>query len=257
MISTNITALNAISNGVPKHPVGPTLLTTERYPLYYRTITKCGCTYVLNFLHYLDTGQILKDPLSVHKQNIVPLANAVTNDTITQSPYSFVIIRDPVKRFMSLYFDKLYALPPRGKSYSMGSYFVKAGLIDPNADTNVQKHRQNCINSIRWINQNLSGQTDQPQNWHWKLQKNRLKQVHILKFNTLMLEKIVPQLTQILEPLIPDIENALKIISVQNKSVKPVPIEAILNDTLRHLISDTYSDDTKIYNEVANYWREH
>ena len=158
---------------------------------------------------------------------------------------------------MSLYFDKLYPPQQRGKSFSLGSYFITIGLIDPNVRTDIAKHRQNCINSIQWINANLLGQTNQPQNWHWKPQKVRLKQVHALEFHVLTLENIALQLTDILKPLIPNIENTLKNIPVQNKSVKPVPIEAVLNDTLRQLISDTYSDDTKIYNEVANYWRDH
>ena len=54
MITTNITALNALTKSAPKHPLGPTILTTKHYPIYYRMITKCGSTYILNLLYYLD-----------------------------------------------------------------------------------------------------------------------------------------------------------------------------------------------------------
>jgi len=256
MITTHITALNALKKSEPNPAIGATLLTTQHYPLYYRMITKCGCTYILNLLHYLNKGRILHNPLRVHKHSLVPAATAASNTDISQSPYSFVVIRNPIKRFMSLYFDKLYTPTPIDKKYSMGAYFLKNGLIDASAGTDIAKHRENCINSIRWIAKNISGHTNQPQNWHWKPQKIRLKQVHPFHFNVLILENIVPQLTQTLKPLVPNIENALKTISVQNKSAKPVPVEAVLNDTLRQLISDTYSDDTKIYQEVATYWRE-
>ncbi len=256
MISTDIKALNAISPGNPNRVLGPSLMTTAPYPLYYRKITKCGCTFIMNVLYYLNYDRINQNPLQVHKNNhIIPKADAATNQDITNSPYAFVIIRDPVKRFMSLYFDKLYGHPRSSETYNLGEYFTKNGLITNDIGSDAVKHRENCIRTILWIKQNLAGNTDQAMNWHWKPQKIRLRQVHPLRFKVLMLEDINFQLPFVLSPLIPHIADAMKTVSAQNVSDKPVQPKEVLNDELCNLIQDTYPDDTKIYQEVSAYWR--
>ncbi|KAB7614317.1 sulfotransferase family protein [Amylibacter sp. SFDW26] len=257
MISTDIAALRAISKPTLDRRYGISLMTTDEYPLYYRMITKCGCTTVINLIYYLHTGQQQQDPNAIHKnEDLVPKAEYVTNTQIRNSPYSFIVIRNPIKRFMSLYYDKLLSPTQRGKPNRIGKYFIENGLVDPNAGQDVDKHRENCINSIKWINKNLAGQTDQKKNFHWRPQTMRLKQVYSLNFNVLMLEDLNYQLIKTLSPLIPHIAEAIEAISAKNVSPKPVPADAILDDTLRQLITDTYSDDTKIYNEVAAYWRD-
>ena len=254
MISTDIAALRAISKPKLGRSYGGSLMTTDEYPLYYRMITKCGCTTIINLIYYLHTGHVQKNQNAIHKnEGLVPKADMVTNDEIRNSPYSFIVIRDPVKRFMSLYYDKLFTKTPS----HIGKYFVENGLVDLNAGTNADKHRENCINAIKWIDKNLAGQTNQKKNFHWRPQIMRLKQVYSLNFNVLMLEDLNYQLIKILKPLIPDIEAAIETVSIKNVSPKPVPADAILDDTLRQLITNTYSDDTKIYNEVAAYWRDH
>ncbi len=258
MISTDISALRAISKPTLDRSYGSSLMTTDKYPLYYRMITKCGCTTVINLIYYLHTGHQQQDQNAIHKnQDLVLKADLVTNDEIKNSPYSFIVIRDPIKRFMSLYYDKLCSTTQRRKPNSIGKYFIENGLVDPNAGMDIDKHRSNCINAIKWINKNLAGQTDQKKNFHWRPQTMRLKQVYSLGFHVLMLEDLNYQLIKTLSPLIPNIEEAIETVSVKNVSPKPIPADVILDDTLRQLITNTYPDDTKIYNEVVAYWRNH
>lgn len=257
MNSTTIKSLNAIVSGKLNSNLGKTLMTTETYPLYYRMITKCGCTFIMNILYYLNYGYVNLDPFAVHdKSHIIPKATLATNEAIANSPYSFVVIRDPVARFMSLYFDKLYGQSRPSEKFSLGTYFIENGLIKPNADNNVTLHRENCISSIKWIKKNLSGQTDQEVNWHWKPQKFRLNQVYQLHFNVLMLEDITFQLTNTLKPLVPHIEDVIRNVSAQNISKKPVQTEDVLNDELYELITNAYPDDMRIHREVSKYWND-
>ncbi len=254
MISTDIAALRAISKPELGRSYGGNLMTTDEYPLYYRMITKCGCTTIINLIYYLHTGHVQDNPNAIHQnEGLVPKADKVTNEEIRNSPYSFIVIRDPVKRFMSLYYDKLYTKTPN----RIGKYFIENGLVDLDAGVDIDMHRENCIRAIKWINKNLAGQTDQKKNFHWRPQMMRLKHVYSLNFNVLMLEDLNYQLIKTLQPLIPNIEQAIETVSVKNVSPKPVPADAILNDELRQLITNTYASDTKIYNEVAAYWRNH
>jgi sulfotransferase famil protein len=256
MISTDINALNAIAHGEPRDTIGATLITTVSYPLYYRPIPKCGSTFIYNLLYYLNYGYIYASPLNIHKtKQSPPSASNVSKQEIINSKFAFVIIRDPMKRFMSLYFNKLYPRPKGHRKASLGNYFENNGLIDRDIGNDIEKHCRNCIRSINWIKQNISGETDQKVNWHWKPQKIRLKQIHKLRFNVITLEDLNYQLPVILEPLIPHISDAMKEVSAQNVSQRPVRPEDVLNEELRKLIFDTYPDDTKIHKEVSTYWR--
>lgn len=114
MISTDIQSLNAVARGKLNTELGKTLMTTNPYPIYYRMITKCGGTYIMNILYHLHYGYTNLDPFAVHdKAHIIPKADGISNAEIINSPYSIVVIRDPITRFMSLYFDKLYGGPEK------------------------------------------------------------------------------------------------------------------------------------------------
>lgn len=258
MISTDINSLRSDVPVNPRKAIGQTLFTTERYPLYYRMITKCGCTFALNVLYHLNYGHVNADPISVHDDPpVIPWALDTSNEDITNSPYAFVIVRNPVKRFMSLYFDKLYGLPRNAERAGLRGYFIENGLVDPEAGTDPVRHRDNCMRSIQWIGQNLKGLTDQEKNFHWKPQRYKLNQIKSFKFHVLQLEGIDFQLSQILKPLVPHIEDVIKAVSAQNVSQKPAKPKDILNDELRQMITDTYRGDTRIYREVSKYWRDY
>ncbi len=255
MLSTDIKSLNSTAKDNPDRAIGESLRTASNYPVYYRIITKCGCTFALNVLFHLQYGHLSADPFRVHDQPpVIPLADTTSNTDITDSPYTFIIIRDPVKRFMSLYFDKLYGKPRKSEKFGLGDYFIENHLIDPDAGRDAQKHRDNCIRSIQWIRQNLKGATDQPKNYHWKPQHFKLKQIRRFKFHVLILEDIHFQLGKTLKPLIPNINAIMNAVSVPNQSQKPVKTENVLNDELCQLISDTYRKDTIIHREVSTYW---
>jgi len=255
MLTTMIKSINDPKTIDPDYTIGRVLKTTRKYPLYYRVITKCGCTYVLNVLFYLHYGYLNPDQFAVHDHaGIIPMAKTATNRDVTDSPYAFIIIRDPVKRFMSLYFDKLYGKPRQVEKFGIGDYFIETGLIDPDAGIDPVKHRDNCIRSIQWIRQNLRGATDQPKNYHWKPQHFKLNQIRRFDFNVIMLEDIRFQLGHILKPLIPEIRQILDKVSARNISEKPVQPEQVLNNELCQLISDTYKRDTQVYREVSTYW---
>jgi uncharacterized protein YqfB (UPF0267 family) len=255
MITTDIKSLKVIPPHARPHPIGASMMTTDPYPLYYRPITKCGSTFCLNLLYYLQYGEVYTNPINIRRAKPpIPIATSVSNETITNSPYSFIIVRDPIKRFISLYFDKLYGDAKKINADGISVYFIKNGLINPDAGTNIGKHRDNCIRSIQWIKRNLNGETDRQNNYHWKPQRFKLNQFRAFKVNILMLEDLHFQLIKTLKSLVPNIEDAIDAVSVQNVSMKPVRYEDIMNDELHQLIASTYPGDMRLYNEVSSYW---
>jgi len=238
----------------PNPQIGKILYTVSGTDLYYRKIAKCGCTTVLNLLHFFNTGLSHIDPLLVHQNQSGQLhADHATLQGITNSNHAFVVIRDPIQRFLSLYFDKIYPSNPYNQSH-LSSFFVRRGIIEPNVGTNIERHRENCIASAHWIKRNLAHQTVRPTNAHWRPQHYRLNQISRYNFHVLQLEDLHFQLSEVLKSCLPNIQSILRQTKPQNISPKPVDCKKIINKTLTAVILDIYKQDSLIYDEVQTYW---
>lgn len=255
MYSTDVKALAEIADQTPVDNIGKQLITTDLYPLYYRTITKCGCSFITSILHHLQFGYTYSDPNSIHRyKNTLPRATFKTRKEICESAYTFVVIRDPISRFMSLYFDKIYGFP-NGKRHNISLFFIQSGLIDPDPHLDISGHRENCLRSIDWITRNLVGLTHEKSNWHWKPQVLILNRLYHYDFRILTLEDIQVQLIEVLNPLVPQIETVLDQSLAKNISLKPVDTKDILNDELKEKIANAYLFDANIHQEVSTFWQ--
>lgn len=254
MLTTNIQALADFADEEAHPNIGSILATTRRYPLYYRQLTKCGCTFVLNVLHHLDTGEVNEDPDIVHgKGSPIVSAGRVDNVTIRNSPYSFIVTRHPVARFFSLYFDKIVGVK-HGRRHHIGKLFVEGGIVDPDAGDAVARHRDNVHRAMDWIGRNLAGETGEPVNWHWKPQVYRLGQVYPFEFHVLTLEGLNDQLPALLSPLVPDIAGAMTRVSPRNRSRRPVDWREVVDPELEEKIAATYPQDLAVHREVSAHW---
>lgn len=251
MISTDIQALRN-SRVRLLNDLGPHLMTTQMHPLLYRPITKCGSTFMRNVFWYLDHGTELP---SNSASELQVWAKDWSKDKIAESQHKFVIVRHPVQRFMSLYFDKILGNDD-GAPKKLSKAFVSIAKVDPFAGQDVGLHQQNCHNALDFIENLLQTQPLTKINWHWKPQMVRMSQLRDYGFSTLHLEGLNWQLPQVIGDLVPDIGTVLQKIKPSNKSNKPVQADAILTDELRIKIRTIYKTDYRVWKEVRNFWRD-
>jgi len=227
--------------------------TTRRYPLFYLQITKCGCTFLRNLLYYLDHDEIHPDSARIHAHEEDFLkADRIPRRTLRESRYMFAVIRDPVDRFLSLYFDKLVNLENR-HDVGMRTRVAKAAGLRLAPDLDLADHRENCLKTLNWFEVNLAGDAGKP-NPHWQRQSLRLKRISELEPHLLTLSGLSWQLPKILDPLIPDIAEKMDAVRVRNESRKPLSRAEIMTPEIAAAVLRVYPEDSETYVRVAARW---
>ena len=253
--------LRRIFSGAPKSDASQRtpserMLTTRSYPLYYFAITKCGSTYLKNLLYALDHGDGHHDGDDVHR-NDADFLRAGPDDTakINASPYAFTVLRDPVQRFMSLYFDKIYGDGPNAFHDIRLKLAADIGL-DMNRALDVSGHTENCLKFIQWLESNLNGETEYEVNPHWRRQSSRLQRVKTLDLTHLTLEGLDNQLEALLAPLVPDLRAVARKVVARNRTLRPVATSAVVTPELQARIHRVYASDLRNWEKARAYWQQ-
>ncbi len=230
------------------------MTTLRRADVYYLPITKCGSTYLKNLFHYLDSGEEHESGADIHHA-----AGALWKGTsedeakIASSPHAFTVLRDPVDRFASLYFDKIWGDGPRNFEDVRQLLAEQVGL-DLSRDLDAAAHRENCRKLIDWLALNLDFQTEEPVNPHWRRQSSRLKRVEGLNLKHLTLDGLDWQLPVLIGEVVPDIREAMQSVKERNRIPRPFSNTDLMDDALRARIEDVYSTDVELYRAARQEW---
>ena len=227
------------------------MLTLHSAPVYYLPITKCGSTYLKNVFYYLDHANEHVSGIDIHaNSDDLIRANAGDEEAIRRSSYAFVVLRDPVDRFLSLYFDKIYGDGPNNFD-DVRAYLAEEIALDLERDLDAKAHRENCVRFIDWLALNLSFKTDVPVNPHWRRQSSRLQRVNTLNLTHLTLDGLDWQLPLLLGDVVPNIRQATEAVKANNRTDKPFTRAEILNAELLGKIEAVYSSDKELYQQAS------
>ncbi len=231
------------------------MLTLRCAPIYYLAITKSGSTYLKNLFYYLDYLGEHASGIDIHSHSD-DLVRAKTGDeeAIRQSPYAFAVLRDPVDRFLSLYFDKIYGDGPNNFADIRGYLADEIGL-DLARGISANAHRENCNRFIDWLALNLSFKTDMRVNPHWRRQSSRLQRVDELDLTHLTLDGLAWQLPLLLGEVVPNIKQAMQTVKSDNRTEKPFTRAEIMDASVLAKIDAVYSRDRQLYEQASRKWQ--
>ena len=233
---------------------GRFLITSNRYPFYYLQITKCGCTFLRNLIYTLDHGEQHEDSARIHahddefiKATLVPIW------LLKKSNFMFTVVRDPVDRFLSLYFDKI-ADTTNTYDKAMRRRLIINAELDVSPDTDLAGHQENCLRTLAWVKKNLAGNTPGKIDPHWRHQSTRIDKAKGLPMKYLTLEGLSWQLPVLLAPLIPNIASVMAQVKSRNISKKLFTKDQIVTVDLIAAVRDIYPEDATMYQAVADDW---
>jgi len=239
---------------LPEPGPGRFLFTTNKYPVYYLQITKCGSSYMRNLIYHLDHGTAHPDSKNVHSYNQdFVKADLVPRDVLRASPFLFCIVRDPVDRFLSLYFDKIANLDNE-KDAAMRRRVVRKAGIELAPRMGLSDHQQNALLTINWFGRNLERGLKGKINPHWQRQKERLSRLVDLNARLVTLDGLPWQLPALLSPVIPDIAQQMDAVRIVNQSTKPFSKAQMLTPELEETIHAVYAQDLETYQMVRSEW---
>ncbi len=227
----------------------------RRAEVYYLPITKCGSTYLKNLFYYLDNGAEHPGGPDIHNfPSALIRADSDEDEKVRQSGHAFTVLRDPVDRFVSLYFDKIWRDGPRNMPDLRLKLKDTIGLrLD--RDLTVDEHRENCRKLIDWLERNLNFETDEAVNAHWRRQASRLKRVKDLDLTCLTLDGLDWQLPLLLGDVLPDIRDAMAAVKEKNRIPKPFSRQELLDEALIAKIEHIYKRDVVLYQEASRHWQ--
>ena len=233
MLTSQSEPLAAAIKRMPDAPTANNLQKCDRSGFYYYQITKCGCTFVRALINQIDGRPHDAEPQKVMWDNDAALA--------------FVVVRHPIDRFLSLYFDKMY-----GGSSQMAKSFIQRGIITPDAHT-VAEHEENCLRALAWIKQTVDSGKIGQMNVHWRPQKYRLHKISKLNVHMLTLDGLSWQMTHLLHDYCPDIATQIQRCGHKNVSLKPIDPDLLKTERIQENISGIYPDDERIYADVNRH----
>lgn len=233
---------------------GRVFFTTDAFPLFYLQITKCGCTFLRNLLYALDHGtpHPAAGRVHAHDEDFVK-AGLIPGDVLARSPHAFAVLRDPVDRFLSLYFDKI-ADTTNTNDEAMRRRVVRAAKLDVGPGTSLATHRENCMKTLDWFERNLAGKTKGRVNPHWQRQVVRLSRTGDVAPRLLTLDGLSWQLPRLLSPIIPDIASRMAAVRVRNSSKKPFSRAEIETPALAERVHSVYLADLETYRRASADW---
>ncbi len=227
------------------------------HPVYMAVATKAGCTYLKNLFYYINAGQVHPLGDQIHKRKDQLLRGEPEDLPIAKtSPYVFMVVRNPVQRFFSLYFDKIYNFD-QGESFGWfrERYAPEIGLnLTPDIDK--EAHQKNLSLMIDFIDKNLKGETPYPIDGHWRRQYAFYNVVKNFQPKLIPLESLSDALPMLLEEEIPNIREAMQAVNARNKSKKPFETDELRNWPLTKRIRSVYAQDMRLHKRAKQTFRE-
>ena len=102
---------SAVTRYFPSHRIGRYLCPLPEHNVIYVKNPKAGCSTILVWLHRLHTGEHDVEFTNVHEEHRLPKVRDVGREGMARmlsgDAYRFSFVRDPLRRFESVYWDKI------------------------------------------------------------------------------------------------------------------------------------------------------
>jgi Sulfotransferase family len=220
----------------------------------YLFIPKCGCTFVKNVLWAIQNGQFHPNPVRIHDDDSAFLRASdlgIDVHSIEMEPMAFTVIRNPIDRLLSLYFDKVVG-KGRENYVPLARILIEKRGLNPLPAT-LSNHQYNIEVLVDWLEENISDEIDLPKDAHWTPQVYRSDIMQTFNLKMLAVDKLTTGLDLLLSPAV---QNARHIIgrAEKNSSSKTADKKAVLTREIRRKINSVYAGDRRLYQLVNGAW---
>jgi hypothetical protein len=232
------------------------LYSTRSLQIRYIPVLKCGSTRVLNLMYLLDNGHAHPDPNNIHSTHGLAIASDfdLTHTDIAGEQHAFVVMRDPTRRFLSLYFDKIVGGGGGGFKRLL-KQLERTPDFDRDAET-IAGHFKNCIVLADVLERALNDREYLPLNGHWAMQTLRLGAIKDCDLKVLLLENMDRQMSVLLGDIVPDIAAKLDSLGGRNRSPKPIEPSELMLPALIERIGEIYPRDQMYYDRAVEKWAQ-
>ena len=229
-----------------------TALTTHRFPLNTLVMPKAGISYLRNLHYALDHGRMHPMPASIENDHCLLKVSKTSAELENQ--INIIVLRDPIARFFSLYFDKVWsegssAFPWIAAKLEKNRRFAKGEIT-------AEHHHDNCCRLLGYLEKRFRENKPKDLNPHWRPQSLRAVQAADFGFHPLLLERFPDQIRQVAGRRIRGLDAALDAVTYRNASSKPVSTEELKSDIVMDRLHALYGEDIALYQRIRAGWDE-
>lgn len=212
---------------------------------------KAGSTFLRNLFYVLEHGALYHDPLMIHNFE-QQTTRSLTKHELAEH-ISFFVVRNPIDRFFSLYFDKIISPEPHNFSWAVAR-MKKDRVFHDGENLTLEQHRENSVSLAWFVKFRLNMHRVDEVNPHWRPQIAVVRQALKFGLTPLLQENLSTQLLQIAGGRIEGLAEAIALVGQRNKSKRNVSANDILTPELKALICELYEDDMSLYKLLVEGW---
>ena len=225
-------------------------------------IRKCGCTFLKNVFFYLNTGHVYPNALGIHAdEESTWISTFGPHETSPRdSTKCFVVVRDPVSRLVSFYWDKVYSQSP----FAMKTTRQRLARLarkrradfsdfDRSETLSLDGHIRNILATLDGIQEILSNPDKEHPDLHFALQCFAMQRSNAVEFTRLRLEDFRGSAPIALARVSPGFSDAVRLVPKAHESVKKFGNQDLLTDEVLERIREIYQDDIVMYQNVIAY----
>ena len=224
--------------------------TAQSQPLNCLISLKVGSTFLRNLIYILDHNTPFSTDEKAFPQELP--TRELTREELAED-VSFFVVRDPIARFFSLYFDKV-AGKPENRFHFVTDKLIEHRIFHDGPALSIEQHRENCMSLLGFLGVRLRGKIKGPINPHWNKQITRIAPAVDFGLKPLMLEQLETQLMQIAGSRVAGLEAAIGKVNSRNRSPRPVAVDDVLTPEIYQKISSLYPEDIQLYDLVKTGW---
>lgn len=242
-------------DGTLNPKLGMRLFAVASPRIYYLVIPKCGCTFVKNVLWFIANGEFHHSPMRIHDNDSFFLRAPEVEPDLTnvyRAPGAFTVLRNPLDRLLSLYFDKVIG---KGRTDYVPLYdvLVQRRSLIPEPDS-LRDHQYNLQCMAEWIAENLESGVDLHPESHWTPQSYRANVMAEFDLAILTVDDLNAGLELIFSKHFPNIRDVLSGAEM-NRSARDFRRGEVVTDSVRRIVNSVYSRDRVMYKSARAHWR--
>ncbi len=237
----------------PSSGAGIMVLTSHRFGVNAIVQPKAGSTYVRNLFYRIDHGVTHPNPVQIDADKCLHYKRK--RPATLQNEVTFCIVRDPVERFFSLYFDKVWTEGDSAFPW-ISEALAKNRRFRTKANLNKAEHHDNCCRLLGFLETRFASEPPEALNPHWRPQITRLKRVQDMGVTALTLKNCTEQLRQIAGRKVRDLDLHLDALTFRNATEKPIAASELASPWIMERLHHLYGEDIALYQRIEAAWAE-
>ena len=228
------------------------VLTTHRFNLNTLTQPKAGISYLRNLHYVLDHGRMHPNPDAIENDGCL-VARARTADEMAEG-VNIAVIRDPVARFFSLYFDKVWSDGDAAFGWIAQTLRANRRFRGTSEAKSQAEHHDNCCRLLGYLESRFRERPPEELNPHWRPQIVRLRRAAKFGLAPVLLENFAEQIGIVADGRIRGLEEAIAATTYRNVSPKPLPATSLASPQILERLHALYGDDIALYERIRAGW---